>query len=337
MGLNLNAQGVSRCYLARRHTARLRTVKAAETRSVREAAAVTIQAAIRGLFARRALRVRVAAAVVIQAAIRGWLGRKLLACMRVLVYMQLMEAAATQQAVRQRAATVLQAAARGMAVRRLMRQRQKMIAEHHVAATVLQAAARRFLVRRAHARLRTAAVAVQRATRAWLVERRRRQVQAAAEAVREEAVLVIQGVSRCYLARKRAHRLRTVKEAERRQAASLAMRQTAAATHLQAGVRGWLERVRFRRLRWATACIQAAARTWLSHRRACSQDRAALHIQVRVYPTPHSCTRDRCPIRRARRTTFRVPNGLNGQHHSGGWNKAGGYAVGEAEACDVWW
>ena len=62
--------------------------------AAQQRAAVTIQAAARGFLARRALRVRVAAAVVIQAATRGWLGRKLLACMRVLAYMQLMKAAA---------------------------------------------------------------------------------------------------------------------------------------------------------------------------------------------------------------------------------------------------
>jgi hypothetical protein len=236
---------VSRCYLARRRVDRLRTLKAAETCKAREAAAVTIQAAVRGRLARATVvahRARCWAAVRLQAAVRGWLARKRVAQKHHALW---------------EAAVVIQCAVRGHLGRKRALLHRCLRAEATLqcdaAARVVQAAVRGFMARRR------------------LVE----------------AVVVIQGVSRCYLARRRVDRLRTLKET--------AERRTAAAASVQRLARGFLARrrvARALRLRaveveveaqhGAAVVMQAAARGWLHRRRACSQDRAALYIQVGV-------------------------------------------------------
>ncbi|XRB12231.1 abnormal spindle-like microcephaly-associated protein-like protein [Pseudoscourfieldia marina] len=283
--------------LFRGHVARMKSKSIRIQNAVKEVSCVRMQAAFRGLVARRKAEMERAAVVRLQSAVRGFHVRAEFTALR------------SSRAKMAQASTLLQSAARGFLVRRaLMRQSD--------AARQIQAAMRGHVARLEVARMRaelatlreSAAIAIQSAMRGRL---RARRMQAELAVQRETSAIAIQAAMRGRVARLEVARMRAELAVQRETSAiaiqaamrgrvarlevarmrtELAVQRETSAIAIQAAMRGRVARLEVARMRAELAvqretsaiAIQAAMRGWQVRKNLVKIELAAIEIQRRT-------------------------------------------------------
>ncbi|KAI8496628.1 hypothetical protein Bbelb_252830 [Branchiostoma belcheri] len=256
-------------------------------RSLRSAT-ICLQAAVRGMLVRRSLQRQHKSATTIQTAVRGWTARQqflkqrqatIILQQRVRAHFARKQAQMKYQLVR-RATIRLQAAVHGTLVRRSL-QRQ------HKSATTIQTAVRGWTARQQYLKQRQATIILQQCVRAHLA---RKQAQARYQHVRR-ATIRLQAAVRGMHVRRRQKQMQMA--ATRIQACWRGHQQSVkykaiklAATVIQQHFKSFKvmqeKQHKYRSLRSATICLQAAVRGMLLRKLLQRQHKSATTIQTAV-------------------------------------------------------
>ncbi|XP_053324917.1 abnormal spindle-like microcephaly-associated protein isoform X2 [Spea bombifrons] len=256
-----------------------RTFQANQYRRIRDAA-IRIQAAFRGMKARRDIQGKHEAAALIQRVYKGYLERHRYLVLRssvILIQQRYRrKLCANQQRLDyislKKAAVVVQAGYRGLVARREIR-------HMHVSAMVIQAAFRKHIAYVSYRKMKCASVTIQRWYRTTMDQRKRR-----------DAAVIIQAAYRGARDRQRLNRMnqaaskiqnyfrmsRCVKRYNKLRQAALAVQQRYRANKLRD-----FEVMRYVFMKDAALCIQAACRAWRVRREMKRINEAAVVIQRR--------------------------------------------------------
>ncbi|XP_055077433.1 abnormal spindle-like microcephaly-associated protein [Periophthalmus magnuspinnatus] len=202
---------------------------------VKRNAAVVIQAAFRGMLARRLMKKQTEAAVVIQRAFKTYCQRKWFLAMK-LAAVIIQERYRASVAAKKERAQYLQMRNAAVFVQALYRGHQvrKEVARWNHAATVIQSAFRKKREEVKYQAMRLSVIIIQRYYRSWLVKKRNRAIFMQTR----QSVIVLQSYFRGYQVRKSVAKMHQ------------------AATLIQAHFKRYKQQSRFERQRWAACILQ---------------------------------------------------------------------------------